>query len=177
LNEKKEKASEIIDSPPETIETKPEPFSFQNQIPENKVENLIIPLSESLTPAKWGFAQWYEAIRIEANALNLWGINRFTAANLPSHIANDMLGVFNTYPDPAMIKKALQNYAEIFKKKTLYDIKGHEYGTLKGFIINGVMHFCDDANPLERFRKKTTEDDVLSRIRGLQIKPKEVVKA
>jgi hypothetical protein len=110
--------------------------------------NALIPMNESETELFYG---WYDSVRTHAVGLGLW-LNIPKERNLSTTDIDDMTIIFRSFNHSPMVLKALDNYKEMFSSKK-YDITGYNYGTLKGFIKNGVPLFVDSARPLETFLK------------------------
>jgi hypothetical protein len=120
----------------------------------NKGKEGAFSLSESLNPKLPDFSQRLEKLREQYNNLKIGPPFKKMAINLNPAELSDLMKIMQVYPDDVSIK-AMENYDKIINSPD-YDPGGCTYRGFISFMVRGVEKYCDEANPFETFRKKTS---------------------
>jgi hypothetical protein len=110
--------------------------------------------SESLNQNLPDFSKRLERLKAQYNALKIGPPFRKISVNLNPSELSDLMNIAQVYSDDISIK-AMENYAKIVNSSE-YDPKGCVYHGFISFMVRGVEKYCDEANPFETFKKKTS---------------------
>lgn len=111
--------------------------------------------SFSQNPNSGFFLECYEALRKDWNDLRVGAPYTWLIANLPPAEASDITRFISNEAEPVKTGvQAMRNFRKILDAPAEYDPGGHKGYSFVSFLIKGVQHFRDEAEPLVRFRIK-----------------------